>query len=136
MNMANQINRKYHLLNAEGKAPGRVATEAARILRGKHKVDFTPHIDAGDLVVVTNTDRILITGRKADDKKYHRFSGYPGGIRTATLKEMMKKDSTRVIEHAVRGMLPKNKLRDRMLRRLHLYKDDKHEHKIEVTHNA
>lgn len=130
------INRKYHLFDASGKTPGRLATEIATILRGKNKVDFAPHIDGGDIVVVINSDKIQVAGNKELGKVYYRFSGYPGGITATRLEEQMKKDSRKVIESAVWGMLPKNKLRDRMMTRLLVYKDDKHEHKIEITHNA
>ena len=128
------INRKYHLFDAEGKTPGRLATQMAIILRGKNKVDFTPHIDAGDIVVVINSDKMQVLGGKDDKKVYHHFSGYPGGISSIKLKDQMVKDSRKVISDAVYGMLCKNKLRDRMMNRLLIYKDDKHENKIEVTH--
>ncbi|OGI29718.1 MAG: 50S ribosomal protein L13 [Candidatus Moranbacteria bacterium RIFOXYA12_FULL_44_15] len=132
--MANQINRKYHLFDAEDKSPGRLATEIATVLRGKNKVDFAPHIDGGDFAVVVNSDKFRITGNKMEGKLYHRFSGYPGGISTKTLKDRMESESEKVIRDAVWGMLPKNKLRDRMIKRLLVYKDDKHEHKIEINH--
>jgi large subunit ribosomal protein L13 len=130
----NAINRKYHLFNAEGKVLGRLATEVATILRGKNKVDFTPHIDAGDFVVITNADKIKVTGSKSEGKIYHRFSGYPGGITSTPLKDMMAKDSRKVINSAVYHMLPKNKLRDKMINRLLVYTDDTHSHKIDITH--
>lgn len=128
------IQRKYHLFDAEGKTLGRLATEIAVVLRGKNKVDFTPHIDAGDFVIVTNTDRLIVTGNKMEGKIYHHFSGYPGGVTSITLKDQIKKDSTKVIEAAVRGMLCKNKLRDKMMKRLFIFKDAEHPYKIEVTH--
>jgi large subunit ribosomal protein L13 len=128
------IQRKYHLFDAEGKTLGRLATEIAIVLRGKNKVDFTPHIDAGDFVIVTNTDRLIVTGNKMEGKVYHHFSGYPGGITSITLKDQIKKDSTKIIEAAVRGMLCKNKLRDKMMKRLFIFKDAEHKYKIEVTH--
>lgn len=129
-----KIDRKYHLFDAKGKTLGRLATEIALLLRGKNKVDFAPHIDGGDFAVVINTDRVKVTGGKAEGKIYHYYSGYPGGVRDVKFKDAMEKDSRKVIEEAVRGMLPKNKLRDRMMTRLKLYKDDKHEYKIEITH--
>ncbi len=132
--MKNQIDRKYHLFNAEGQTPGRLAGEIAIVLRGKNKRDFAPHIDGGDLAVVINADKIRITGNKAEGKVYFRFSGYPGGITATTLKDQIAKDSRKVIQSAVWGMLPKNKLRDRMMTRLLVYKDDKHPHKIQITH--
>ncbi len=128
------IQRKYHLFDAEGRVIGRLATEIVKVLRGKDKVDFTPNIDGGDIVVVINTDKLVATGNKLEGKIYHSFSGYPGGVSSITLKDQMKKDSTKVIKSAVYGMLPKNKLRDRMMTRLHIYKDAIQEHKIEVTH--
>lgn len=130
------IQRKYHLFDAEGKILGRLATEVALILRGKHKKDFTPNIDGGDIAVVINTDKIRVTGNKLDIKIYHRFSGYPGGITSTKLKEQLKKDSRKVFQRAVYGMLAKNKLRNRMMTRLHIYRDSAHNHKIEVTHES
>jgi large subunit ribosomal protein L13 len=128
------IQRKYHLFDAEGKILGRLATEIATVLRGKNKVDFTPHIDAGDFVVVINSDKVAATGNKMLGKIYHRFSGYPGGITSTTLKDQLVKDSTKVIHSAVYGMLSKNKLRNRMLTRLMIYKNAEHTHKIDITH--
>jgi large subunit ribosomal protein L13 len=132
--MAKQIDRKYHLFDAGKASVGRMATQIAAILRGKNKVDFTPNIDAGDFVVVINSDSIRASGNKLEGKVYYRFSGYPGGITATKLKEQMEKDSRKVVQHAVHRMLPKNKLRDRMIKRLLIYKDDKHGHKIEITH--
>ena len=128
------IQRKYHLFDAEGKILGRLSTEVARILRGKHRVDFTPNLDGGDIVVVVNTDKIRVTGNKLEGKIYHHFSGYPGGITSISLKDQLKKDSRKVIQMAVYGMLSKNKLRNRMMTRLRLYNDSKHNHSIEITH--
>lgn len=131
--MKKQVSRKYYLVDARAKVLGRIAVQATEILSGKRKPDYTPNIDGGDFVVVTNTDFLVVTGRKLEQKKYHRFSGYPGGIRTASLKEVMKRDSRKAIEAAIFGMLPKNKLRDRMLKRLLLYRDEKHTHAIHET---
>ena len=129
------IDRKYHLFDAKGKVLGRLATEISTILMGKNKVSYAPHIDGGDFVVLINTDKIEVTGNKGDDKIYHRFSGYPGGIHSIAFKDQLKKDSRKIIYQALYGMLPKNKLRDRMLTRLHLYKDSEHNEKIiHVTH--
>lgn len=124
------INRKYHLVDAKKENLGRMATRIATILRGKNKVDFTPNIDGGDFVVVINSDNLQVTGNKLDGKLYHHYSGYPGGIRSVKLKDQIEKDSREVIKMAVYGMLSKNKLRDLMIKRLLIYKDDKHEHKI------
>lgn len=124
---------KYYLINADGKILGRLATEAAQILRGKRKVDFSPRIDNGDAVVIINSNNISVTGNKMKSKIYHRFSGYPGGITSTTLEEQMNKDSRKVIREAIYGMLPKNKLRKLMLKRLSIYKDEKHSHKIDFS---
>ena len=114
---------------------GRLATETATLLMGKRKVNFAPHIDGGDFVVIINADKIDVTGNKREAKVYHRFSGYPGGITSITLEDQIKKDSRKVIHQAVYNMLPKNKLRDRMLTRLRVYKGAEHDHKtIHVTH--
>ena len=128
------ITRKYHLFDAKSKPLGRLATEIATILRGKNKVDFTPHIDGGDIAVIINADQLRVTGKKLEDKIYHYFSGYPGGVRDVQLKDKIEIDSRKVISEAVYGMLPKNKLRNKMMTRMKIYKDDKHEHKIEITH--
>jgi len=128
------IQRKYHLFDAEGKTLGRLATQIATVLRGKNKIDFTPHIDAGDFAVVINADRVTVTGNKMEGKIYHHFSGYPGGISSINLRDQIKKDSRKVIEAAVTGMLCKNKLRDKMLTRLLIYKNTEHKHKIDITH--
>lgn len=128
------IQRKYHLFDAKGHTLGRMATEIALILRGKNKVDFTPNIDGGDFVVVINTDALQVTGNKMEGKVYNHYSGYPGGITAITLQDQITKDSRKVVEGAVYGMLCKNKLRDRMMTRLLLYANDQHKHTIEVTH--
>lgn len=132
--MSKKIVRKYHLFDASGKILGRLSTAVALILRGKNKVDFTPNVDGGDFVVVINADKIAVTGKKMDDKIYHRFSGYPGGITSVKLKEQMVKDSRKVIEHSICNMLAKNKLKKKMMTRLKIYKDEKHAHKIDITH--
>lgn len=132
--MPKTIERKYHLFDAQGKILGRLSTEAALILRGKNKVDFTPNIDGGDFVVVINSNQVAVTGKKMEDKIYHHFSGYPGGITSIKLKEQMAKDSRKVIAHSVYNMLAKNKLRKKMMTRLLIYKDEKYSHKIDITH--
>jgi large subunit ribosomal protein L13 len=125
------IDRKYHIFNAEDAVLGRLATDIAKVLRGKNKVNFTPNIDGGDFAVVINSDKLRVTGKKGEDKIYHRFSGYPGGITSIKLDDQVKKDSTKVIKSSVYNMLPKNKLRDRMITRLLIYKDENHNHKID-----
>lgn len=127
--------RATHLFDAQGQVLGRLATEIVKVLSGKGKTNFAPHIDAGDIVIVTNTDGIEVTGNKRQDKMYHRFSGYPGGITSISFKDQREKDSTKLIWQAVYGMLPKNSLRARMLTRLRLFKDGEYgNRKIDVTH--
>lgn len=134
-NKKTMIDRKYHLFDAKDKILGRLATEIAPILMGKHKVSYAPHIDGGDCIVVINTDGLAVTGNKGTKKIYHHFSGYPGGIRSINLADQMTKDSRKVMWQAVYSMLPKNSLRNRMLTRLFLYKNTEHKHKsIHITH--
>jgi large subunit ribosomal protein L13 len=129
------MKRQYHLFDAQGKVLGRLATEIAKTLSGKNKIDYVAHIDGGDFVVVINSDKVRVTGNKAEGKIYHHFSGYPGGISSITFKDQIKKDSRKIIHGAVYGMLPKNKLRDKMMLRLDIFKDAEHGKKnIEVTH--
>jgi len=118
------MNRKYHLFNAQGKILGRLAVEIAKVLSGRNKVDFTPNVDGGDFAVITNSDEVKVTGNKTKGKIYYRFSGYPGGITEIAFKDQIKKDSRKIIKSAVYGMLPKNKLRRCMLKRLFIYKKD------------
>lgn len=128
------MERKIHLFDAKGKILGRLATEVAMVLSGKRKVDYTSHIDAGDIVVVVNSEKVIVSGNKENDKIYHRFSGYPGGITSIAFKDLLKKDASKVIMNAVNGMLPKNKLRDRMMKRLHPVIGQEHQYKIDITH--
>jgi len=125
---------KYHLFDAKGKILGRLATQVAGILRGKNKSDFAPNVDGGDAVVIINSDKVLATGNKSRKKIYHSFSGYHGGITSISLEDQMKKDSGKVLKEAVYGMLPKNKLRKLMMKRLLIFKGDKHSHKIDIKH--
>lgn len=133
--MKQRIDRQYHLFDASGKTLGRLATLVARVLIGKHKVNYAPHIDGGDFAVVINTDNLVVTGNKPKQKIYHRFSGYPSGISSITLGDQMKKDSRKVFWQAVYNMLPKNSLRNKMLRRLLLHQGAHHQEKvIHITH--
>ncbi len=116
--------RDWHLFDAREESFGRMASKIAVLLRGKNKVDFAPHIDGGDYVVVTNSDNLKYTGNKGEGKIYYRYSGYMGGLKEINLKDKIKKDSREVIKIAVYGMLPKNKLRDEMIKRLKVYKDE------------
>ncbi|NTW27163.1 MAG: 50S ribosomal protein L13 [Candidatus Moranbacteria bacterium] len=129
------MNRQYHLFDAQGKVLGRLATEIAKTLSGRNKVDYIPHIDGGDFVTVINADKIKVTGNKLEGKIYHKYSGYPGGISSISLKDLLAKDAGKVIQNAVYGMLPKNKLRDKMMLRLTAVAGIEHTtKKIDVTH--
>jgi large subunit ribosomal protein L13 len=120
--------RRWVLIDAEGRALGRVASRAASVLRGKHRPDFTPHQDTGDFVVVINAAKVKLTGSKAEDKLYHRHTGYPGGIRTTTAGKTLAAKPERLVETAVRGMLPKNRLGRRLFTKLKVYRDAEHPH--------
>jgi large subunit ribosomal protein L13 len=122
------IERRWHVIDADGAVLGRVATEAARLLTGKHKPTWAPHVDGGDHVIVVNAARLDVSPRKATEKRYHRHSGYPGGLRTTTLGDLLARHPDRVVRLAVRGMLPKNRLGRRMLRRLRVYAGPEHPH--------
>ena len=120
--------RRWVLIDAEGRSLGRVASRAATVLRGKHRPDFTPHQDAGDFVIVINASKVLLTGDKAQTKLYHRHSGYPGGIRTTSAGKMRQEKPERLVETAVRGMLPKNRLGRRLFTKLKVYRGGEHPH--------
>ena len=122
------IERRWHVVDAGGKVLGRVASQVAAVLRGKHKPIFSPHVDAGDFVIVINAAKVRLTGRKLEGKIYYRHTGYPGSVRETTAAEMLEKHPERVLEKAVRGMLPKNALGRRMLRKLKIYTDGEHPH--------
>ena len=121
------MQRKYYHISAQGKVLGRLATQIAKILSGRNKVDYIPNADRGDFVVVTNSDGIVVTGNKKKGNKYYRYSGFPGGMKETSFEEQIDKDSTKVIYSAVNGMLPKNKLKADMLKRLLVFKGDKHD---------
>lgn len=123
---------KWHIFNAEGKVLGRMSVEVAGLLIGKHRVDYMPNKIAPIYVVVTNTDKVHVTGRKERAKMYRRYSGYPGGLRERTLGEQRQRDSRKLIRAAVTGMLPKNKLRVERLRHLKLYKGEDHPHQAQL----
>jgi len=128
---AEDIERGWFLVNAEGKTLGRLASEIAKVLRGKHKPIYTPHLDCGDYVIVINADKVQVTGRKLDQKMYYRHSGYPGGIKSISLRNQLQKHPERVLEAAVRGMLPKNRLGRKMLKKLKVYAGDSHPHQAQ-----
>jgi large subunit ribosomal protein L13 len=125
---AGSVERQWHVIDAEGLVLGRVATEAARLLQGKHKAVYTPHIDTGDHVVIVNAGRVRLTGRKEDQKVYRYHSGYEGGLREERAKVVRKKNPVRMVEEAVRGMLPKTKLGEAMWRKLKVYAGAEHPH--------
>jgi large subunit ribosomal protein L13 len=129
---ASDIERKWHVIDASGKTLGRLASEVARLLRGKHKPIYVPHLDTGDYVIVINADKVRVTGNKAKQKLYYRHSGYPGGLKSTSLAEMMESHPTRVIEHAVKGMLPKNPLGRAMFKKLKVYAGPNHPHQAQV----
>ena len=120
------IDRKWYVVDAEGKTLGRLASEVAKVLRGKNKAIFTPHIDTGDYVIVVNAEKIKVTGKKLEQKVYYRHSDYVGGMKETTLKEMLNKHPERVIEYAVKGMLPKGPLGRSMIKKLHVYAGPEH----------
>ena len=122
----NTVSKEWVLIDAENEVLGRMAAKAANLLRGKHKTDFTPHVDCGDNVVIINADKIRLTGNKWNAKEYIRHSGYPGGQRTTTARELMAKKPTAMVEKAIKGMLPKNKLGSNLFRNLFVYAGSGH----------
>lgn len=126
-----EIERIWYIVDAQDKVLGRMASEVAKVLRGKHKPIYTPHVDTGDHVVIINADKVRLTGDKLDKKIYYRHSGYPGGIKSATAREMMEKKPETVIEKAVKGMLPKNRLGRAMFTKLKVYTGSDHPHKAQ-----
>lgn len=127
-----EVPRQWHLVDAEGQILGRLAVQVARLLRGKHKVVFTPHVDCGDGVVVVNAQKIRVTGNKPRTKLYQRYSGYPGGLKKEPLEHLLSRRPTEVVRRAVVGMLPKNSLGDRLARRLRVYAGPAHPHAAQV----
>jgi large subunit ribosomal protein L13 len=125
---AGEIKRRWYVVDAQGKTLGRLATQVARILRGKHKPVFSPHLDVGDHVIIINADKIEVTGKKLDTKRYYRYSGYLGGLKSVVLREQLETHPDRVLIHAIRGMLPKNRLGRAMLKKLKVYRGSQHPH--------
>ena len=122
------VKRDWYVIDAENKVLGRLASEVARRLRGKHKPEYTPHVDTGDYIVIINADKIAVTGNKEKDKTYHRHTGYPGGLKSITLDKQRAQAPERIIEAAVKGMLPKNPLGRAMYRKLKVYAGSEHQH--------
>jgi large subunit ribosomal protein L13 len=128
---AADIQREWFVVDAKDQTLGRLATQIAVLLRGKHKPMFSPHMDVGDYVIVVNCDKIRVTGRKLDQKFYYRHSGYPGGLKSVSLRDMLRQHPERVIQAAVRGMLPKNRLGRKMIKKLKVYAGDTHPHQAQ-----
>jgi large subunit ribosomal protein L13 len=126
-----EIMRDWYVVDAEGLTLGRLAAKIAPILKGKHKPIYTPHLDCGDFVIVVNAEKVRVTGRKLDQKVYYQYSGYPGGIKSTNLRDQLAKHPERVLEAAVRGMLPKNRLGRRMIKKLKVYAGDSHPHQAQ-----
>lgn len=122
------INKEWYVVDAEGQTLGRFASKVAGILRGKHKPNFTPHADCGDFVIIINAEKIRFTGNKVNSKEYKFFSGYPGGLRTEVAKDLLVRRPTYVVEHAIKGNLPKNKLGAQLFRNMHVYAGSEHPH--------
>jgi len=122
------VNKNWVLVDAGDQVLGRLASNVAKVIRGKHKTNFTPHVDCGDNVIVINADKIRLTGKKWDDKQYISYSGYPGGQKTISPRQLMAKSSTKLIERAVKGMLPKNRLGRKLFKNLHVYEGAEHPH--------
>jgi large subunit ribosomal protein L13 len=125
------IKRDWYLVDAQGKTLGRLASEIAKILRGKHKPIYVPHLDCGDYVIVVNAEKVRVTGKKLDQKFYYRHSGYPGGLKSINLRDQLQKHPTRVLEAAVWGMLPKNRLGRAMIKKLKVYAGGSHPHQAQ-----
>lgn len=126
-----EVERKWYIVDAEGKTLGRLASEVAAILRGKHKPTFTPHVDTGDHVIVINASKVVLTGKKLTRKKYIRHSGHPGGLKVTTAQEMLAKKPEKMVEQAIHGMLPKNRLGERMKLKLKVYAGSEHPHQAQ-----
>ena len=126
-----EIERDWYVVDAEGETLGRLASRIAPILKGKHKPIYTPHLDCGDFVIVVNAEKVRVTGRKLDQKFYHRHSGYPGGLSSISLRNQLDKHPERVLQAAIRGMLPKSKVGRRMIKKLKVYAGDAHPHEAQ-----
>ena len=130
-----EITRRWHLIDADSRVLGRIATEAAKLLQGKHKPRYTPFLDLGDHVIIVNAERIKLTGRKTEQKLYRHHSGYPGGLTETRAKSLLQDKPTRIVEQAVRGMLPKTKLGSAMYRKLKVYAGPEHPHSAQQPSN-
>lgn len=128
---AGDITERWYVVDASERPLGRIATQIAHVLRGKHRPEYSPHLSLGDHVIVINADKIQLSGNKTEQKKYYRFSGYPGGLKVASFNEMMAKDPTRVVRLAVKGMLPHNRLGRTLMKKLKIYVGPEHPHKAQ-----
>jgi large subunit ribosomal protein L13 len=126
------VERKWHLIDADGQTLGRLATEIARLLRGKNKPQYTPHIDTGDFVVVVNAEKVVVTGKKAEQKVYYRHTGYPGGLKETSYEAMRERKPTEILRKAVRGMMPKTRLGRQQLKKLKIYAGPEHPHEAQT----
>ncbi len=126
-----EVERKWYLIDASGQTLGRLASEVATLLRGKHKPEYTPHVDTGDFVIIINAEKIVLTGNKLDQKKYRHHSGYPGGLKETSYRELLNKRPEKAIEVAVRGMLPKNRLGRKLFTKLKVYRGSEHPHQAQ-----
>ena len=123
-----EIEQKWYIINGDGQVLGRMASQIAYLLRGKHRPQYTPHLDLGDHVIVINAERIRVTGRKMDQKRYTRYSGYPGGLKTQSMARLLQEKPDKVLYYAVRGMLPKNRLGRKLIKKLKIYTGPEHPH--------
>lgn len=128
---AADIQRKWYLINAEGQILGRLASRVAQLLRGKHKPIFSPHLDVGDHVIIINAEKVQVTGKKAQQKRYYRYTGYPGGLRAAEYSRLLRERPERILEHAVWGMMPHNRLGRKMVKKLKIYTGTEHPHQAQ-----
>ena len=126
-----KVNREWYVIDASDRVLGRMASEIAHRLKGKHKPEYTPHVDTGDYIVVVNAEKVAVTGNKANDKKYYHHTGFPGGIKETSFRELVEDHPERIIEKAVKGMLPSNKLGRAMFSKLKVYAGDKHRHEAQ-----
>ena len=131
MQTKENIERKWYVIDANGQTLGRIATKAASVLRGKHKVTFTPHVDCGDYVIIINANKVNLTGKKLDDKMYYNHSGYPGGLRERNARTMIESYPEEMVERAIKGMLPHNRLGRQMAKKLFVYAGSEHNHEAQ-----
>ena len=127
-----EVERKWHVIDAEGQTLGRLATEIARLLRGKNKPQYTPHVDTGDFVVVVNAEKVVVTGKKAEQKVYYRHTGYPGGLRETSYEVMLERKPTEILRKAVKGMMPRTRLGRQQFRKLKIYAGPEHPHEAQA----